>query len=88
MIEKLTEKMREEVYDYALEIGFIKQVKSFSELETTKEKLQRIKTLIHMGLRIELFGIRAEVINVLKKPITNKERVETLEAYEWIMGSK
>ena len=80
----MIEKDRQALYDYAVKIGFIVQVKDFCELKTNDEKFQRIKTLMSHGYRIQLYGKEFDVINIKGNIVSDEIEKELKEAYIWL----
>jgi len=82
----LNEKDRRALYDYSVKIGFIIQEKDFCELKTKEERLQRIKHLMNLGYRIQLWGKEFCVINIQGRTISPEIEKELKEAYAWLRG--
>jgi len=83
---ELTKNERIKLFEYMWKSGFLIQAKSFIELKTEKERLERLRSLINNGYRIQLFGNKFDVINIKGVCISQELIDELTEAYNYLKG--
>ena len=64
MNEELTNEQKQELIKYMWDVGFLIQSKSFFELNTEEERIERIRFLINDGYRVQLWGDTFSIINI------------------------
>lgn len=85
-MEELTEKQRKELIKYMWKTGFLFQSKHFLELKTEEERLERIRSLISDGYRIQLWGKDFDIVNINGRCISQEIIKELTEVYKYLRG--